>query len=375
MHCCLVCQYFRGTLVQRVLDESPPVCNSHHMPRSARLDAPGVLHHVMGRGIEKKDIFYDDGDRDDFIERLSSLALDGALDAYAWALMPNHFHLLVKTGLRPLASSMRKLMTGYAVRFNRRHDRYGHLFQNRYKSIVCQEEAYLKELVRYIHLNPVRSKLVSDIEMLGDYPWTGHAAIIDRIKRKWQDTSYVLSYFGKRRYARKRYLQYVAAGVNQGKRPELVGGGLIRSMGGWSEVLSMRKRGGKAAYDQRILGDGEFVEQIIGDRDDMVKKNLRLSGQRIDIDALSDMICSRFGVSPGELRSGSRRHKVVDARREMAWIAVRELGYSGAEVARFLGVTTSCINRSVASRTDKVKLKIDLKELVGRHELCAPTSP
>ena len=102
------------------------------MPRQARLDAPGVLHHVIGRGIEGKEIFMNNKDRNDFINRLSLLVEDGSLDIYAWALIPNHFHLLVKTKNRPLSSSMRKLLTGYVVNFNRRHRRYGHLFQNRY---------------------------------------------------------------------------------------------------------------------------------------------------------------------------------------------------------------------------------------------------
>ena len=122
------------------------------MPRLARLDAPGILHHVMGRGIERKKIFTNDTDRNDFIDRLAGLAEEGAMDVYAWVLMPNHFHILCKTHNRPLSSSMRKVLTGYVVNFNRRHRRYGHLFQNRYKSIVCQEDRYLKELVRYIHL-------------------------------------------------------------------------------------------------------------------------------------------------------------------------------------------------------------------------------
>ena len=127
------------------------------MPRLARLDAPGVLHHVMGRGIERKDIFLNNKDRNDFISRLSLLVEEGAIEVYAWALIPNHFHLLIKTKNRPLSSSMSKLLTGYVVNFNRRHKRYGHLFQNRYKSIVCQEDTYSRELVRYIHLNILRA--------------------------------------------------------------------------------------------------------------------------------------------------------------------------------------------------------------------------
>ena len=104
----------------------------------SRIRCPGFLHHVMGRGIEKNNIFLNNKDRNDFIHRLSELVEESALDIYAWALMPNHFHLLLKTKNRPLSSSMRKILTGYVVHFNRRHKRYGHLFQNRYKYIVCQ---------------------------------------------------------------------------------------------------------------------------------------------------------------------------------------------------------------------------------------------
>ena len=114
------------------------------MPRLARLDAPGILHHVIGRGIERRKIFLNDGDRVDFIDRLAKLAQEGALEIYAWALLPNHFHLLCRTKNLPLATSMRKLLTGYVVNFNKRYRRHGHLFQNRYKSIVCQEDPLLK---------------------------------------------------------------------------------------------------------------------------------------------------------------------------------------------------------------------------------------
>jgi putative transposase len=321
------------------------------MPRQSRLDAPGVLHHVMGRGIEKRNIFVNDADRHDFIERLSGLSDDGAMDIYAWVLLPNHFHLLCKTRNRPLPSTMRKLLTGYVVNFNRRHRRYGHLFQNRYKSIVCQEDRYFKELVRYIHLNPLRAGLVDDLDHLAQSPWSGHSAVLGIYKMPWQDTEYVLSHFGQNRSRRKNYLQFVKDGAGQGRRPELVGGGLIRSLGGWSQVLALRRKDQKAAYDQRILGDSDFVQDVTTGLDDLVKRNLRLSGRRIDIEGLAAGVCRQYKISLGELCSGSRRQSVVQARTVLSWIAVRELGYSGAEVARYLGVTNSCVTRIVASNT------------------------
>jgi REP element-mobilizing transposase RayT len=303
------------------------------------------MHHVIGRGIEKGDIFFNDIDRNDFIERLAGIAQDGGMDVYAWTLMPNHFHFLCKTAKQPLAISMRKLLTGYVVNFNRRHRRYGHLFQNRYKSIVCQEDRYLKELVRYIHLNLLRAGLVNSLNELDRCPWSGHSTLMGKVERKWQDTEYILSFFGKGRDRRKQYQRYLEKGIALGRRPELVGGGLIRSLGGWSEVLSLRSRGEKQVSDQRILGDGEFVQEVISGLDELVKKNLRLSGQRINIDALAEKVCEKYNISQGELRSGSRRHDIVVARGALSWIAVRELGYSGADVARYLGVTTSCVTR------------------------------
>ena len=116
------------------------------MPRVLRLDAPGVLHHVMARGIEGHAIFRDDEDRQDLLERPAALAERSDLAVYAWALLPNHFHLLVRTGRLPLSRLMRSLLTGYAGAFNRRHKRHGHLFQNRYKSIVVEEDLYPQEL-------------------------------------------------------------------------------------------------------------------------------------------------------------------------------------------------------------------------------------
>jgi len=285
------------------------------MPRLARLDAPGVLHHVIGRGIEGKKIFINNRDRNDFIDRLCLLAQEGALDVYAWTLMPNHFHLLVKTKNRPLASSMRKILTGYVVNFNKRHKRYGHLFQNRYKSIVCQEDAYLKELVRYIHLNLLRSGLVKGQSELNRCPWSGHSVLIGKVKRKWQDTDYVLSFFGSSRARRKKYQAYIEEGIDLGRRPELVGGGLVRSMGGWSEVFALRNRKEKQAFDSRILGDSDFVLEIKSDLDDLVKQNLRLSGSRMDLKELSKRVCEKYKLSFSELCSGSVRREIVNARR------------------------------------------------------------
>jgi putative transposase len=157
-----------------------------NMPRKARIDAPGALHHIICRGIEQRKIFDDDADRDNFLQRLAMILKETSTPCYAWALIPNHFHLLLRTGKVPISTVMRRLLTGYAVSFNRRHRRYGHLFQNRFKSILCQEDLYLKELVGYIHLNPLRARLVAELKELAKYPYAGHSVLMGKQIRDFQ---------------------------------------------------------------------------------------------------------------------------------------------------------------------------------------------
>src|ERR1051326_7824686 len=155
------------------------------MPRGARLDAPNALHHVMARGIARQNIFNDERDCENFLDRVGGLVELGAFDVLAWALLPNHFHLLLKTRRVPLPHAMRSLLTGHAVWFNRRHNRVGHVFQNRYKSIVCEEEPYFLALVRYTHLNPLRAKIVGSMRELDTYPFSGHSAVLETFPRSW----------------------------------------------------------------------------------------------------------------------------------------------------------------------------------------------
>lgn len=168
------------------------------MPRIARLDTPGLLHHVMIRGIERRKIFNDDKDRENFIERLSILLPETKTQCFAWSFLPNHAHFLLRSGSVGIAVLMRRLLTGYAVSYNRRHKRNGQLFQNRYKSIVCQEDTYLLELVRYIHLNPLRTKIVFDLKELDCYSYCGHSALMGKRRRRWQEVEYTSGFFRRR---------------------------------------------------------------------------------------------------------------------------------------------------------------------------------
>ncbi len=271
------------------------------MPRGPRLDAPGVCHHVMARGIERQWLFRDDQDRDDFVSRLAALAQEGAVRVYAWVLLPTHFHLLVRTAQRSLAHTMRSLLTGYAGSFNRRHRRSGHLFQNRYKSLVCEEEPYLLELVRYLHLNPLRAGVVSDLEELGRYAYSGHAVLLGTRRHPWQATAEILGRFGADlRRARQRYLAFLAEGVGQGRRPEFQGGGLVRSAGGWTAVQELRR--GRESYqgDERILGSSEFVARVLREVEKEGAKQAQGRWRALTVATVLERVCQvadRAGVA------------------------------------------------------------------------------
>ena len=264
--------------------------------------------------------------------------------------MDNHFHLLARTGKLSLSDSMRKLLTGYVVNYNRRHKRYGHLFQNRYKSILCEDDPYLLELTRYIQLNPLRAGIVKDIDALRSYERCGHSAIIGVLHRPWQDRDTILAYFGKRRKgAIEKYEHFVRDGIEAGGRPELVGGGLIRSLGGWSQVLSLRRSGRKLFSDERILGSSDFVKAAIKDAEETQRATLRLNVTLSGLPSLAEKICEGEGVDKADLCSEIRKRDVVKSRRIYCQLAVKRMGYSGADVARFLGITTSAVNRLAVS--------------------------
>ena len=381
------------------------------MPRQPRLDAPGVLQHVMARGIERRKIFWDDKDRFLFLERLAIILEETQTQCYAWALIPNHFHLLLRIGQTPLSTVMRRLMTGYAVNFNKRHRRAGHLFQNRYKSVVCEEENYLLELTRYIHLNPLRARLVEDLKSLDKYPWTGHSAILGRRKNplipepskrhnkkiftplnptnvgyltgaedpacpvapadgtgvdpacpvKSEDhltgvkkekslaektVEDVLQYFGKSlKEARRRYRQFVEKGIKQGRRSELQGGGLIRSSGGNKAILIGQKKEDREKSDQRILGSGDFVSDVLKNANENAE---RKAGCNISLAELIRRVCKKFDIKTGELMLDIRRVPYTQARVIISYLSIHELGYRGSDVAKALNVSRASVSKAMS---------------------------
>lgn len=277
-----------------------------------------------------------------FVGRLGDLSQRLQTAVYAWALMTNHAHILLRSGPQGLSAFMRKFLTGYAGGYNRRHRRHGHLFQNRYKSIVVEEDAYFRELVRYIHLNPFRAGMVKSLKQLDRYPWCGHSALMGKVEHGWQDIAYVLEWFGRSlKPARQNYQRFVEHGIAMGRQPHLVGGGLVRSAGGWSEIKALRRIGIREKGDQRILGSGAFVESILGEADLSKKYRLANIDRKRMASKLIDDCCQENSVSVEALRGGSRLRPVSKVRRELANRLTTELGLSLAETARLLGVSTS----------------------------------
>ena len=318
------------------------------MPRTARLDAPGVLHHVMIRGIERRKIFRNNNDREDFIKRLEVLCPSTQTSCYAWAFMSNHAHFLFRTGTAPLSRLMRRLLTGYVISFNHRHVRRGQLFQNRYKSIICQEDAYLRELVRYIHLNPIRAGIVKTLDELKRYKYCGHSSLMGKTKRKWQDTDYVLGYFEKRKaQARKEYESFVKERFTQGRRRELTGGGLIRSLGGWTEARESLKGRDHVMSDERILGDSDFVDSVISQSEEQYERRHKLKRQGFDLDRIAKRVTEVLDMEPDEVFSKGRQKRKVKARSLLCFWAARELGMSHTALAKKLEMSIAGVGFSV----------------------------
>jgi hypothetical protein len=273
------------------------------------------------------------------------LATVSGTSIYAFALMTNHAHILLRSGPQGLPTYMRRLLSGYAQYFNRRYKRVGHLFQNRCKSIICEEEAYFDKLVAYIHLNPLQAGLVDSLKKLAVYPWSGHAMIMDNVPYDWMDRDFVLQFFGSREEtARKAYQGFLEKELGIKREKELTGGGLVRSQGGWSRIQSLRKRGERVLGDERILGGNDFVRSVLQNAEERRDVIMPEEEKLKRFDEAIEQACQAEGISVAFLRSGSRIGKLPVLRKQLAKRAVYELGLSIAETARHLGVTANAVS-------------------------------
>ncbi len=305
------------------------------MPRNARIDIPGLLQHVIARGIERRPVFLDDQDKRAFLSRLFKLLQETETTCLAWALLENHFHLLLRPKRVKLAEVMRRLLTGYAVEFNLRHQRAGHLFQNRYKSIVCDEDPYLLELVRYIHLNPLRAGVIPSLAELEGFAWCGHAEILGKAANPLISVDEVLALFSRRRQtAKEKYRTFIADGLAASSLVKLSSGGKRSSLA-INPILSEDD-----VFDERVLGGGGFVENLL----------LATSpGERpgpMDFSDLAQRVTDYFKVDSQMLAVRTKERNIAAAKAVVCHVALRQLGMPGTEVARMTSLSPSGVTRA-----------------------------
>lgn len=318
------------------------------MPRIGRLHIAGGCYHVMGRGLERRLIFAHDEDRQDFIVRLETGLARTGVACLAWAMMPNHYHLLLRVATCPLGGLMQNLLGGYAASYNRRHDRVGYVFQNRFKSILCQEETYLLELVRYIHLNPVRAGMVDDLTALDRYRWTGHAALMGKREQSWQQTGAVLARFGRSiPTARRGYREFIAQGLEQRQGVDYSGGGLIRSYGGWEALVHARRDHERRIGDERILGDSAFVARALEHDSLEIEASTRHLRNGWELSGLVQAVCQHFDLAEDRITDKGRQNTVADAKAVICYLGTTKLDLSSSPIAKRLKMSQAAVSESV----------------------------
>lgn len=274
------------------------------MPRGPRIDFPGAIHHVYARGIEKRDIFLDDIDRDSFLHRVGANLSRWGMICPAWSLMPNHFHLLLQSDTGSLTSFMQCLLTGYSKYFNERHKRAGHFFQNRYKSPIVDKSRYFLDVVKYIHLNPLRAGIVRSIAELEEYPWTGHGKILHGGPPEWQDMSLLRAEF----HDVDDGSRWITAYCDHIQKP----------FPGGSE-----KEENASVQNLSVMEDGLPVVSS-GPYEIFSKTLLRLA--------------TSHGVPVEDVVGGSRKYHAVQVRRAVLMACKSEIGVSVVQLAHWLGM-------------------------------------
>ena len=316
------------------------------MPRPGRVDYPGAVHHVMVRGLERKALFGDEEDYSEFKKRLGRALENTKSRCLAWCLMPNHVHILLRSGTEGPSRIMQVLLTGYGLFFNNKRRRAGYVYQGRFKSILCEDEAYFLELVRYVHLNPVRAGIVRNLSRLGDWAWSGHRALLGNEKLVWQDLGEVLGRFGKEtRAQRKEYVSFLREGLGQ-EAPDLdLGGqGLIRALGGLWEGegipgVGIRRRVG----EETLAGSEEFVQKVLAEvkeRDDRRSRLKRMGWTTAKVLARAGDV---VGIKGRMIRGAGKEPRQSRGRALASKWLVEDLGRTTVEVGRELRVSQPAV--------------------------------
>lgn len=285
------------------------------MARQPRVEYPGALYHVIARGNQRRDVFHDDMDRLRYLAKLRAYKQRYAFQLHAYVLMTNHVHLLLEPQQIPLAKIMQGLHQSYTQGYNRRYGAVGHVFQGRYQAILCDRDPYLLALVRYIHLNPVRARLVREP---AEFPWSGHRAYLDSGRDGLVDTETVLGLLGGRRaQAQRQYQAFVAEDLTGGSRPELY-----------------------HVREQRLLGDDAFVERM----QRTASEERRPAVKAPSLMALLSMVVRATGVTRERLTGPDRRVEASRARRFLVQTGAI-CAVPGRDLARVLGRDPAVISR------------------------------
>jgi hypothetical protein len=217
--------------------------------------------------------------------------------------------------------------------------------------------------VRYIHLNPVRAGIVKSLSELDRYKWSGHAVLVGRKRKNWQDRDYILLHFGnKKREAVRRYREFVSDGFSMGKKEELTGGGLRRSVGGWEGVEELMRTKEFQRGDERILGDGDFVNEVLKSAEENLTRKEKLKRQGWDLGRLVSEVCSQLSIDPDDLYKKGRANKLSHAKGLISYLGYYRLGITGAELAKFFGIARSSVSQAV-KRGEKFVKENDIKLL------------
>ncbi|HBR18277.1 MAG TPA: transposase [Deltaproteobacteria bacterium] len=293
------------------------------MARKPRLHYVGALYHVMVRGNDGKNIFANEEDRYRFYLFLQEGVEKFGHRIHAFCLMDNHVHLAIQVGDKPLSRIMQNLCFRYTQWINSKQKKVGHLFQGRYKAIVVDAESYLAELVRYIHLNPVRAKIIKAPE---DYRWSGHRAYMRQETLPWLTTEWVLSLFSQRlNTARGKYAEFINEGKQDGHRQEFHKG-----------------------TEGRILGDDTFIDKVLRNIEQREKKSAT-------IDAIITEVGNLYGLTEKEIVSGGKQRYPSEARGLIAYI-VREInGLSLADLGKRMKRDASSLSHAVERMVSRSK--------------------
>lgn len=321
------------------------------MPRKARITIAGVVHHIMSRGIDGRNIFIDENDRNRFLDLLSRGIHKSGYQCYAWVLMNTHYHLLIRTSGFALSSFMRWLNSTYSRYYNARHKRRGYLFQDRYKSIATQDQNYLEEILRYIHLNPVRAGTCKTISGLDRYPWSGHAVLMGFRKNGFQNTKDVLNRFDK---------SVIKARVKYRTLLEQA----LRSKDADNIVETIRKSNeGKTDIHHTgswVIGDSCFVKDVLAKDKENRSRIAKYLKEGVELDDVLKLVSRRCRLLPEKIKRRSRGGEASNARKLFVYVSREIYGFKVAAIGRYLGISGPAASISLRGGEKLIKKRESL---------------